>query len=215
MAVAAGETRAATGGLARLSEEVEMLAARISASVVLVRGATGSGSGVVWRDDGLIVTNHHVVPGDQAEIVFMDGSHRPAHLTARSREMDLAALRLDRLAPPGSLHAASIGDSRALRVGDLVLAVGNPGGERNAATVGVVCAPRAQHLATDALRLALTLRPGNSGGALADARGRVVGIPHMVAGGGLAYAIPSHVVDRFLLGEVPDERGATVEVCLI
>ena len=99
--------------------------------------------------------------------------------------------------------AAPIGDSDALRVGDLVVAVGNPMGERNAPSVGILAS--APH---DVLRLAITLRPGNSGGALVNARGEVVGIPHMVTGSGLALAVSTRTVRRFLAGAQRDEDSA-------
>ena len=82
-----------------------------------------------------------------------------------------------------------------MRVGDLVVAVGNPMGERNAPSLGIVASA-----ADDVLRLSITLRPGNSGGALVNARGEVVGIPHMVTGSGLALAVSSRTVRRFLSG---------------
>src|SRR5262249_30642080 len=113
--------------------------------------------------------------------------------------LDLAALEVeDDLAP-----RATVGDSDALRVGDLVLAVGNPMGERNAPSLGIVSgAP------DDVLRLAITLRPGNSGGALVNARGEVVGIPHPCAGGGLARETGSRPVARFLPGDAKKAGGA-------
>jgi serine protease Do len=178
-------------GAGAVSAEVERVAALVARSVVGVRGSpNSSGSGVVWNDAGLVVTNDHVVAGDRAEVVLVDGTRLPARVVRRSRELDLAALQVERLTP--KLVAAMIGDSTALRVGGLVLAVGNPMGERNAVTLGMVSGT------SRLLRLAIVLRPGNSGGALADAAGRVVGVPNMVAGPGLALAIPSATVEAFL-----------------
>jgi serine protease Do len=114
-----------------------------------------------------------------------------ARVVRRAPALDLAALEVD-----GTLDApARVGDSEQLRVGEIVIAVGNPMGERNAPSLGIVSlAP------DDVLRLAITLRPGNSGGALVNTRGEVVGIPNMVAGSGLALAVSSRTVARFLSG---------------
>lgn len=188
-----------------ISDELAALAARVSASVVGVRGSqSGAGSGVVWDASGLIVTNAHVVPGDWAEVELVNGARLKARVTARSRELDLAALQLEPPIPADGLVPASIGDSGRLNVGELVVAVGNPLGERNAITLGMVGgtgSPGWSNGPRDVLRLAITLRPGNSGGALADVYGQIVGIPHMVVGSGLALAVPSRVVSRFLRGE--------------
>jgi serine protease Do len=137
------------------------------------------------------MTNHHVVPGPTAELVLHDGERLPARVVARAPALDLAALDVRGRLPPG----AEVGDSDRLRVGDLVVAMGNPMGERNAPSVGIVVAAP-----DDILRLAISLRPGNSGGALVNARGEVVGIPHMVTGSGLALAVSTRSVRRFLAG---------------
>ena len=194
----------------QLSDEVAELAERVRASVVVVRGSrSGSGSGVVWNDQGLIITNHHVAPADRAEIELADRTRLAARVTARAPDLDLAALQVEGRLPSHGLAPATVGDATRLRPGELVLAVGNPLGERNAVTLGMVSAagaapwPRGPR---EVLRVAITLRPGNSGGALADVRGRIVGIPHLVFGAGLALAVPSQVVERFLLGQ--PEQGA-------
>ncbi len=187
------ETLPARGAV---SADVARVAARVGQSVVGVRGsASSSGSGVVWDAHGLVVTNHHVAPGERAEVVLLDGTRLAASVVRQAPSLDLAALRVESEASWARLVPAEIGDSSALRVGELVVAVGNPMGERNAVTLGMLSArPETDRL----LRLALVLRPGNSGGALADARGRVVGVPNMVTGWGLSLAIPSATVGRFL-----------------
>jgi serine protease Do len=189
----------------RVSEELATLASRISASVVIVRnGHAGAGSGVVWNAHGLVVTNAHVATGGYAEVELPNGDKLKAQVVARSRQLDLAALQIAGPLPEG-LVPAEIGDSAHLNVGELVLAVGNPNGERNVVTLGMVGgsgpAPWDEQR-RDVIRVAITLRPGNSGGALADTRGRVVGIPHMVVGPGLALAVPSRAVRQFLNGEL-------------
>jgi serine protease Do len=181
---------------AQVSDALGRLASEVARGVVLVRGSRGSaGSGVVWDRPGLVLTNHHVVPGPTAQVTVSDGRRLTARVVRRAPSLDLAALAVD---DEVSGLAARIGDSDALRVGDLVVALGNPMGERNAPSVGILAS--APH---DVLRLAITLRPGNSGGALVNARGEVVGIPHMVTGNGLALAVSTRTVRRFLSASSP------------
>jgi serine protease Do len=184
---------------ATVSDAVAELSREVARSVVLVRGSRGSaGSGVLWDRPGLVITNHHVVHGSSAEVVTFDGRRRIGRVVRRAPGLDLAALHLEDAPEP----RAGLGDSDAMRVGDLVLAVGNPMGERNAPSMGIVAgAP------DDVLRLSITLRPGNSGGALVNARGEVVGIPHLVAGTGLAMAVASRTVARFLSGQPVEDEG--------
>ena len=180
---------------ATISSALGELAREVGRGVVVVRGGPGSsGSGVIWDRPRLIITNHHVVPGPTAQVVLADGRRFGARVVQRAPRLDLVALEVD-----GLLEAqAQVGDSARLRVGDLVLAVGNPMAERNAATLGIVSGATREG---GVLQLAIDLRPGNSGGALANARAEIVGIPHMVTGAGLALAVPSNVVQRFLAGE--------------
>ena len=166
------------------------LAARLGRVTVEVRarGRGGAvGAGVVWHPDGLSLTNAHVAAGD-VTVVLADGGARRARLVARDVQRDLAALVVDAT----DLPAARIGDSGALRVGELVLAVGNPLGLVRALSAGLVHAvgPRAIHAD-------LRLAPGNSGGPLADAQGHVVGLNAMIVGG-LAVAVPSRTARQFV-----------------
>ncbi|MHB8648102.1 MAG: S1C family serine protease [Thermomicrobiales bacterium] len=181
-----------------LTDAFVVVAEQLRRSTVQVRGrGPGGGSGVIWQPDGLIITNAHVARGPKALIALSDGRTFEATVTARDERRDLAALNVDATGLP----AAMIGDSDALRVGALVLAVGNPLGLTGALTTGVVHAapspdsPR-QH---GWVRADVRLAPGNSGGPLADAAGRVIGINSMIAGG-LALAVPSNAVARFLRG---------------
>jgi serine protease Do len=133
-----------------------------------------------------------------AEIVASNGRRLVGRVVRRAPALDLAALEVDADLEP----RARVADSSTLRVGDLVLAVGNPMGERNAPSLGIVnSAP------DDVLRLSITLRPGNSGGALVNARGEVVGIPHLVAGSGVAMAVSTQTVARFLSGATIEADG--------
>jgi serine protease Do len=135
-----------------------------------------------------------------------DGQHLPAAwVLARDDENDLAALQVP-VAPNLTLPpAVSVGDARALRVGEIIIAVGNPLGVRGTATLGIVSATPGSATWMDAdgdrcdlLQADVTLAPGNSGGPLADTSGRVVGIVSMILSPGIALAVPSHVVERFL-----------------
>jgi serine protease Do len=186
---------------AEISDALGELTRAVARSVVLVRGSRGSaGSGVVWDRPGLVITNHHVVPGATAYLTLSDGRRVAARVVRRAPALDLAALDVsdDDL---GDL-AARVGESDQLRVGDLLVAVGNPMGERSAPSLGILASA-----AGDVLRLAITLRPGNSGGALANARGQIVGIPHMVTGSGLALAVSTRTVRRFLDGATGESEA--------
>jgi len=170
------------------------LAGRLREITVQVHGEpAGIGSGVLWSRDGLIVTNAHVVRG-RVSVVLPGGRAVQARLLARDPERDLAALAIDAHA----LVPAEIGDSDSLRVGELVVAVGNPLGLSGAVTAGLIHAIGPRRPAGPSLIQAdLRLAPGNSGGPLADACGRVIGINSMIAGG-LALAVPSSLVARFV-----------------
>jgi serine protease Do len=193
-----------------LTDAFVEMAEQLRRSTVQVRGhrSPGGGSGVIWRADGLIITNAHVARGPRATVELSDGRTFDAVVTTRDERRDLAALKVDAT----DLPAARIGDSDALRVGALVLAVGNPLGLTGALTTGVVHAaaspdgPRQQGWVRADVRLA----PGNSGGPLADARGSVIGINSMIAGG-LALAVPSNAVERFLAGGARPALGITMQ----
>jgi serine protease Do len=178
-------------------EVIEML----RRSTVAVRAQhSGAGSGVIWAAEGSIVTNAHVVErSSRTEVELWDGRRLSAKIAQRDRRRDLATLRVD----AAGLPAITAGDSSALRPGELVIAVGNPLGFIGAASTGVVHSLHDRAWVVSQLRLA----PGNSGGPLANARGEVVGINTMIAGG-LAFAVPARTVARFL------NRDAEQEFCL-
>jgi serine protease Do len=190
----------------QLGDELAELAARVQRSVVIVRGhRSGGGAGVVWNDRGLVITNHHVVPGDRAEISWGRGSSLPARVVVSSASLDIAALQVEGDVDDPRLVPAVVRDSSTLRTGELVVAVGNPLGERNAVTLGMISAVgnfAGRHgNQREVIQAAITVRPGNSGGALADVHGRVVGIPNIMSGPGSALAVPSRSVERLLLSE--------------
>lgn len=199
-------TLQAWGGSPSISSELESIAAKVTESVVLVHGSRyGVGSGVVWSEDGLIISNHHVVPGEEARVRFNNGTTVEVKATARDSRRDLVALTPK---SPIKAKAATLGDSTSLKAGQLVIAVGNPQGERNAVTLGILSSVNEK--SDEPLRLSLTLRPGNSGGALADLSGRVVGIPNMVMRNGLSLAVPGAAVERLLRGEQGGKLGIAI-----
>ena len=195
--------------MATLNEELVAVAEALNRSTVQVQSRRfGGGSGVIWHYGGLIITNAHVIRGMGAKVKLSDKRVLNAVCIKRDTIRDLAALKVDAT----DLPAATIGDSDALKVGELVLAVGNPLGFVGAVTTGIIHAtalfPR-RWVEAD-----IRLAPGNSGGALADAQGRVIGMNTVIAGG-LALAVPSNTVERFLLqGERP-LLGVTIQPVLL
>jgi len=172
-------------------------------------GRNGAGSGVLWDNGGQVVTNAHVLQGSNIEVVFWNGRRTRAQVVSKDSRRDLASLKVD----ADGVAAAIAGDSDALRPGEIVIAVGNPLGFIGAVSTGVVhsvgsiggLAP-GRWIVSD-----VRLAPGNSGGALANAAGHVIGINTMIANG-LALAIPSRSVARFLNSPVsaPPRLGVTV-----
>ena len=183
-------------GYAPLTRDLEAMAGQLRRSTVQVQGRRpGRGSGVIWRSTGLIITNAHVVRGPSATVTLSDGRVLGATIAARDPQCDLAVLQVD----ASDLRAAPIGDSSALCVGELVFAVGHPLGIVGALTAGIVHAlsPAGRVYGREYIQADLHLAPGNSGGLLADAQGRVIGITSMVAEG-VAFAVPSNTVGCFL-----------------
>jgi serine protease Do len=181
---------------ATVAEELSVTAGVVQRSTVHVRShGRGAGSGVIWRPDGLIITNAHVAHGPSATVELSDGRTFEALVTARDPQRDLAALTVQAT----DLPAATIVDSDTLRVGQLVAAVGNPLGLTGALTLGIIhaIAPAEGHGSRTWVQADVRLAPGNSGGPLVDVQGRVIGINSMIAGG-LGLAVPSNAVLDFL-----------------
>ena len=158
---------------------------------VRINGSRRSGgSGVVWRADGLIVTNAHVADSQELEVAFFDGRILQGRLMARDPAVDLAVLDVG----AGQFLYASIRSAREMRAGSLVLAVGNPLDGEGAVSAGIVHRPvGARHHIFADIRLA----PGNSGGPLADAQGNVIGVNSAVIAN-LGCAVTSDAVQEFL-----------------
>lgn len=194
------------GELATVAERVRMCTVDVAAP-----DAGGNGSGVIWRADGLIITNAHVARRERMTVTMHDGRAYDAAVVARDDARDLAALVVDAVGLP----SLAVRDAPALQAGELVLAVGSPLGIRGAVAAGIVHAPSTRGPGGRRwVRADLRLMPGNSGGPLADALGRVVGINSMIVAG-LAMAIPSDTVRRFVDGPMQPSLGIVARPVLV
>src|SRR5438067_5356010 len=167
----------------------------------------GAGSAVVLTPDGFLLTSAHVVagPGRGGRAAFVDGRELSFRIVGVDRLSDLAVLRAD----GDGLAPATLGEAEQLRVGQLVVAIGHPNGFAGSVTAGVVSAlgrslparaGRTMRFIDNVIQTDAALNPGNSGGALADSQGRVVGINTAVAGVGLGLAVPINAATRQIVG---------------
>ena len=168
------------------------VAEQVWASVVQVStNGHGAGAGTIWRSDGVVVTNHHVAPGETATVTLADTRSYPARAIARDPANDLAVLKID----ARDLPAVAVGDARALRPGEIVLAVGHPFGVKNAVTVGLV---------TEALRRGERGRELIQADVLLTLGGERLGGPDELAGA-LAGALAGPIRLSLLRGGQPLE----------
>lgn len=176
------------------------LVERIRPSLVTVQSKRfGAGAGLIWSEDGLILTNNHVLGRHTPRVTLADDRRYRARVLAAEPEVDLALLKIDER----ELPAAPVGDSTEAQVGEWVFAIGHPWGQRNSVTAGVI-----SHLTTaesrpsgrifPIIRTDARLAPGNSGGPLVNAAGEVLGINTMIVGGDQGVAIPTAVVKEFI-----------------
>jgi S1-C subfamily serine protease len=203
-------SRAVIAVAERLAPSVANL--RISRRVRGGRVLAGGGSGVVVTSDGFMLTSAHVVAASDGRVraSFVDGKEVEATLVGTDPLSDLAVLRVD----DANLAAAELGDAETLRVGQLVVAIGNPNGFAGSVTAGVVSAlgrslpvrsRAAGRIVENVIQTDAALNPGNSGGALADGRGCVIGINTAVAGVGLGLAVPINATTRKIIGALMSE----------
>jgi S1-C subfamily serine protease len=205
-------TGAHTGALDAYSRVVTGVAAALLPSVAALavrtpRGA-GAGSAITFTTDGFLLTSAHVVAGAAGgTAAFADGTESAFDVVGADPLSDLAVLRARTPAAP----AAPLGDADTLRIGQLVVAVGNPMGLAGSVTAGVVSGlgrslpardGRHLRLIDDVIQTDAALNPGNSGGALADATGHVVGVNTAVAGYGLGLAVPINSTTRQIIGDL-------------
>jgi len=165
------------------------------ATVSVSSGQRGHGSGFIVRPEGVIVTNAHVAAFSPIHVGLWDGTRAPAEVITRDVGRDIAILRLSK----SGLPSATLADSDQVRVGELVIAIGNPLGFIGALTTGIVHSiGRVPGLGPMKwIQSDVRLAPGNSGGPLANAQGHVLGVNTMVAAG-IGLAVPSNTVSRYL-----------------
>jgi S1-C subfamily serine protease len=188
------------------SRAVTAVVERLAPAVANLRVRRGGGSAVVITPDGFMLTSAHVVARARGgEASFVDGTETAFDVVGSDPFSDLAVLRAD----ARGLVAGELGDAERLRVGQLVVAIGNPHGFTGSVTAGVVSAlgrslptrsGSAVRYVDNVIQTDAALNPGNSGGALADSRGRVVGINTAVAGVGLGLAVPVNAATRRIIG---------------
>jgi serine protease Do len=200
-----------TNSSVNLAEHMTTVVNRVQRSLVLVRnGQMGAGAGIIWRHEGIILTNNHVAGNGHLTVYLKDGSEYPARLVGHDPNIDVAVLQIE----AQNLPTALITDTRDLKVGQFVFAVGHPWGQIGYVTMGIISALTSvstrDNREIPIIRTDAALAPGNSGGPLVNAVGGVIGINTMIVGGDQGVAIPSQVANSFLEQLLPSrmEREA-------
>jgi S1-C subfamily serine protease len=216
--ISSSEAPSEAEALDAYSNAVISVAERLAPSVANLRVAhrgrggrrlNGGGSAVVITPDGFLLTSAHVVARSdgRGRASFVDGRELAFDVVGSDPHSDLAVLRAD----ADDLTPAELGDAERLRVGQLVVAIGNPNGFAGSVTAGVVSAlgrslpTQGGRIVDNVIQTDAALNPGNSGGALADGRGRVVGVNTAVAGVGLGLAVPVNGATRQIVGALMTE----------
>ena len=193
---------------------LQQVRSRVTLDVTSV--PTGAGSGFIWDEQGHVVTNFHVIqPGASVTVTLNDQSTYPAEVIGRAPNNDLAVLKID--APIEKLKALAIGSSHDLKVGQNVLAIGNPFGLDQTLTTGIVSALGRTIVAPnglpieDVIQTDAAINPGNSGGPLIDSSGRLIGVNTQIAtpsgaNAGIGFAIPVDTVNRIVPSIIKNYR---------
>jgi len=189
---------ALTPFLGAFTQSLNELVERVLPSLVSLRGRRwGAGAGIVWRADGLILTNNHVVGRHPPVVQLQDDREVESRLVARDPDVDLALLAIEAsdLTP---LEPANTSP----RIGEMVFAFGHPWGQRNSVTSGILSAMLIAHSQNGKqipiIRSDVSLAPGNSGGPLVNVRGEVLGLSTMIMGGDQSLAIPVSMMKDFV-----------------
>ncbi|MCL4489129.1 MAG: trypsin-like peptidase domain-containing protein [Chloroflexi bacterium] len=229
-AVASTPTQASTlaspSALSGTEAALENIYTQVNPSVVLIQVVTGSsnrgfqgggqalGSGFVWDTQGDIVTNNHVIDGaSQVTVTFSDGTTVPATVVGKDPDSDLAVVKVN--VPASQLHPVQLADSTQLKVGQTAIAIGNPYGEQNTMTAGIISAigrslpvtnqtaqsAQGSYVIPDVIQTDAAINPGNSGGVLLNDQGQVIGVTQSIesqsgASAGVGFAIPSQIVNQ-------------------
>lgn len=198
--------------ISTLNQEITNVIQTVQQSLVqLQNGRRGHGAGTIWHEEGLIVTNAHVVQGRAPKVVLWNGRSYSSRLLATDEKHDLAALTID----AKQLPTIQLGNSKNLQVGQWIMALGHPWGVLGATSAGSVIATgrplEGNPYPGELIQVSLQLRPGHSGGPLVDENGRLVGINTMISGPQVGLAIPLHTVKQFLRDKLGSASRAVIQ----
>jgi S1-C subfamily serine protease len=199
--------------LPQFSDEMQQIVADTLPSLVQVHSGRswqeGSGAGTIWHSEGLILTNAHVIARGAVRVTLDNGETLAAKVLAYDDQLDLAAISIE----ASGLPTIQLGDSRHLKAGHWVIALGHPWGVKQAATTGIIIGtengwPELPARGKEWIVMDMKLRPGNSGGPLLDAAGSLIGINTAISGPQVGIAVPIHIVKAFLKQHLSSESAA-------